>query len=166
MSEPLSRDVALIIAGYPTVDLATEDWHVLKEAKSDEDVRMYDLAVVEKAADGSAKVVKNLHHKVRGGLIVGGVLALVTPLGLAAGLIGGAAAGKIASHFHKGIAKRDITGLGELATRNPVLLVALTEKAFGDIVAGMLSSDDVVAQSMTTDHAEFDRLLTEHDSGA
>src|SRR4051795_545658 len=107
MAKPVSRDVALIIAGYPSLDAAESDWNFLKEAKVEGDARTYDLAVIGKADDGTVAVLKDLHHKVRRGAVIGAVVALATPIGLVAGVAGGAIAGKLGSHFHKGMSEND-----------------------------------------------------------
>src|SRR4051794_29244641 len=161
MAKPVSRDVALIIAGYPSLDAAESDWKFVKESKVEGDARTYDLAVIGKGADGTVAVLKDLHHKVRRGAVIGTVVALATPIGLAAGLIGGAAAGELGNHFHKGMSESDKRELGAALERHSVSLVALADIELAEPIKTTLHSDDVLVQTMTTTEADVKKLLAE-----
>jgi len=161
MAKPISRDVALIIAGYSSIDEAESDWKQLKDAKVDGDERLYDLAVIGKADDGTVAVLKDLHHKVRRGAVIGAVVALATPVGLVAGLAGGAVAGKIGNHFHKGMSEHDKKALGDALDRHSVSLIALADADLSQAVTQVLHSDDVIVQTASTEEQEVKKLLAE-----
>jgi uncharacterized membrane protein len=159
VTKAVGRDVALIMVGESSIDAAENDWKRLHDAEFDQSGQLYDLAVLGKNAEGDIAVLKDMHHKVRRGTLIGAVVALVTPVGLAAGLIGGAVSGKVGNHLHKGMSEEDKRALAAALERNSIMLIALADAALADPIKAAVTSTDVHTQTTTTTEAEFDKLL-------
>jgi uncharacterized membrane protein len=160
-----TNDVAeFVLAGYPTEAEAEAAWSRLRAMDDEGRVKLVDAAVVEHDAEGHAKIVKDLHHPLRKGVVIGTALALVTPVGLVAGVVGGAAAGAVAKHLHEGMTPSDERELSELLARHPFCLVAVVNGPGSPDLSEVLASTDVVDTKVSGAKAEFDRLLFEVDT--
>jgi uncharacterized membrane protein len=119
----MSEGMAVLIASYPTQQLAETDYKVLQDLVNEGALPLDDAAVVVKNADGKSAVVKDLHKPVRKGLIIGAALAALTPVGMVAGLVGGGLAGKLTSLFHDGLPQSALRDIGKFIEDNTVVVV-------------------------------------------
>lgn len=153
----------LIIAGHTDRDSAVADYELLRNTELDF-FSLIDAAVVEHDADGNVNIEKDMHHPVAKGLLIGGVVAVLSPVALVAGVIGGGIVGGLVSHFHKGLSRKDIAELGELLDRSTFAVIAIAAGADTPEVAKCLSTTDVVVKRMAGSEAAYRNLLDEYDS--
>ena len=90
----------LILAVFGEIDIATEVYDALVEKKKAEDLSVFDMAVIERDAQGGMSLKEasdvDATHRAVFGAIVGGLLGLI---GGPIGSIVGAASGAIAGGF-------------------------------------------------------------------
>jgi uncharacterized membrane protein len=113
----------VLLASYPTVELAEKDFTVLSEMIHKKVLLLDDAAVIETDERGVLDIVRNLHKPVRKGVLIGAVVAAITPVGLVAGLAAGGVGGKLKDLFHKGINAGDLRVFQEFLGANKVVLV-------------------------------------------
>lgn len=160
----MADNLSVCIASYESRDLAEQDFATLKDLKAGGAVELLDAAVVTRDDHGRVAVVKDLHHQVRKGALIGGVLALLGPVGLVTGVVGGSVIGKVASHFHGGLSHKDISELGALLEARSIALIALTRGAGSESFADRLPSATSVDQRVvSTDHVAFNALVEQGD---
>jgi uncharacterized membrane protein len=135
----MSDEMAVLIASYPTQQLAETDWGVLQDMVREGAIPLDDAAVVVRNAHGESAVVKDLHKPVRKGLVIGAALAAFTPVGMIAGLVGGALAGKVTALFHEGLSQATLKDIGRFIEDNTVVLVVAGSPAAVDVVRSTLN---------------------------
>jgi uncharacterized membrane protein len=130
----MAEEMKVLLAGYPSQQLAETDFGVLQTLVNEGAVPLDDAAVVVKDAEGRSAVVKDLHKPVRKGLLIGAVLGALTPVGLIAGVVAGGAGGKLASLFHKGVSQATLRDVGDFMEANTVVLVIAGSPAAVEMV--------------------------------
>jgi uncharacterized membrane protein len=134
----MSDQMAVLIASYPSQQLAEDDWGTLRDLDREKALHFDDAAVVVKNPQGHIGVVKDLHHPVRKGALVGGVLGLLFPPSIIVGLVGGAVVGRITELFHHGISRGDMKDMGDFVDANSALLVVVSNPETVDAVKSTL----------------------------
>ncbi len=153
----------LIISGYKDRASAAADYEILRTTDLDF-FHLIDAAVVEHDAEGNVEIEKDMHHPVAKGLLIGGVVAVLSPVALVAGVVGGGIVGGLVKHFHKGLSRKEIAELGELLDRSSFAVIAIAGGADAPEVASRLHSTDVVVKRMAGSEAAYRGLLLEYDS--
>ena len=148
----MSGKLDVLAASYPTQELAEQQWAALRSLVSEQALPLDDLAVLVKDDHGHVGVAKDLHHPVRKGLVVGAMLALVTPVGLLAGALAGMAGGKLTDVFRPGLTKGTIKELGDFVENSTVLIVMTGEPA---VVAAaretLTAATGIISKTIDTD---------------
>jgi uncharacterized membrane protein len=134
----MSERMAVLIASYPTQQLAETDWKVLQDLVREGALPLDDAAVVVKNAEGKSAVVRDLHKPVRKGLVIGAALAAITPVGLLAGVVAGGLAGKITALFHDGLPQASLKDIGKFLEDNSVVVVVAGPPTAVDVVRDTL----------------------------
>jgi uncharacterized membrane protein len=134
----MTEGMAVMIASYPTQQLAETDWSVLQDLVKKGALPLDDAAVVVKNAEGHSAVVKDLHKPVKKGLIIGAALAAITPVGLVAGVAAGGLGGKLTEMFHKGLSDAALRDIGKFLDANTVVVVIAGPPTVVDVVKSTL----------------------------
>ena len=162
----MSGTMEVLAASYPSQQLAERDWAALRALVDDKALPLDDLAVLVKDEHGHVGVVKDLHHPVRKGLIVGALLAAVTPVGLIAGALAGAFGGKLTDIFRPGITKGTMKDLADFVEANTVLIVMTGEPAVVEAAKVTLAdATGMVTKTIDTD-PEAVRAAADEGDGA
>lgn len=119
----MSEGMSVMVASYPTQELAETDWKVLQDLVHEGALPLDDAAVVVKNAQGHVGVVRDLHKPVKKGLIIGAALAAITPVGLVAGVVAGGLGGKLTDLFHNGLPQAAMRDIGKFLEDNSVVVV-------------------------------------------
>ena len=119
--------IILCLASYGDQGKAEAGWHALREADKRGDLQLRAGGVVVADEEGHLDVVKDLHHPTGKGALIGGVLALATPVTMLAGVLGGAAAGKVHKNVKHHLTKKDLRSIGQFLHRGDVLVVGLLD---------------------------------------
>ncbi len=122
MSDQPSQ-MAVLIASYPSQQLAETDWKVIDDLVREGAIPLDDAAVVVKNEQGKVGVVRDLHKPVRKGLLIGAALAAITPVGLLAGVAAGGLTGKLTAMFHAGLPQGALRDIGKFLEENSVVIV-------------------------------------------
>jgi uncharacterized membrane protein len=161
------KDTVLVFAAsYDNLEDAEADYEAIKglygEVEASHD---FDAAVIERDAEGNAKVVKKheqptRHGAARGlkmGLAVGAAAALFPAIGLAGGLIAGggagAALGALRGHMKDGLKDDDLKQIANTLKNGQYGLLAVYATDMADQVAANVKavnryvSDEVEAQA-------------------
>lgn len=156
----------LYVATYPDRAHALADWDRLEAADKANEVVLHDGAVVDRDAEGKVTVDARHHHRVGKGALIGAAVALVTPVGLAAGLIGGALAGKISEKMAGAISKDDARFLGQALEQQGAVVLALVDaEQTGAVRACLSNATEHVESGITATKAQFDKLVADADLG-
>ncbi|MGW1339542.1 DUF1269 domain-containing protein [Kribbella sp. NPDC002412] len=107
--------VVLYIAAYADAEAARGDWDAIKQAASDDLVKVEGLVLVSRGADGKITVDDDFHTARRGaalGAVGGALIGLIFPPSLLAGALVGAGAGLgiggLKSHREKAAIEADV----------------------------------------------------------
>jgi uncharacterized membrane protein len=149
--------VDLYIAAYPDAGAATGDWDAIKQAASDDVIKVDGLVLVSRDSDGKIHVDDDFHTARKGALLGaagGALIGLIFPPSLLAGAAVGAGAGLglggLKSHREKKEIKADVE---DTLPPNSSGIVALFEQTWVTDVdkalshAGKISKHEVDADS-------------------
>lgn len=107
--------VVLYIAAYADAEAARGDWDAIKQAASDDLVKVEGLVLVSRGTDGKITVDDDFHTARRGaalGAVGGALIGLIFPPSLLAGALVGAGAGLgiggLKSHREKAAIEADV----------------------------------------------------------
>lgn len=131
-------EMAVLIASYPSQQLAETDWKVIDDLVREGALPLDDAAVVVKNAEGRVGVVRDMHKPVRKGLVIGAALAAITPVGLLAGVAAGGLGGKLAGMFRDGLPQAALRDIGGFLESNSAVIV----------IAGPPDAVDAVKETM------------------
>lgn len=115
MASDIKAPVDLYIAAYMDADAARGDWDAIKQAASDDVIKVDGLVLVSRGADGKIHVDDDFHTARKGaawGAVGGAVIGLIFPPSLLAGALVGAGAGLgiggLKSHHERKEIKADV----------------------------------------------------------
>ena len=161
------KQLYVYLASYDTLAQAEADWKIVHSLERENTIQVADAAVITRDSDKKVSVTKDLHHPVRKGVVIGGVLALATPVGLLAGVLGGVVAGKITEHFHDGYDDGDLKLLARSLETGEVAIVVLTEFDQQALLDEKLTgAKDAVQENIGVDDARLAAVFREtHSAG-
>ena len=160
------------VAVYENVDAAEADYEAVKKLHTEAQlIDAYDAAVVERRADGKAKIVKKHETPTRVGGVLGGGVGLATGLVVAlfpfaavgGGLLaattgGGAILGAVAGHAAMGMSRSDLKELGEhLDNGEAGLVVVAVSDMQAKVAAALERAAKVEERELKADTAEIER---------
>lgn len=150
MGSDSKAPVDLYIAAYLDADAARGDWDAIKQAASDDVIKVDGLVLVSRGADGKIDVDDDFHTARKGaawGAVGGAVIGLIFPPSLLAGAAVGAGAGlgigSLKSHRERKEIKADVEDSLPL---NSSGIVALFEETWVTDVDKALSHADKVSK--------------------
>ena len=162
-----------VIAVFPSMDAAKDAGDQLHDWMKDNKMQVGDIGYVYKKGDKvKTKRWRKTGKGAKWGLVVGGIAAVLSGgVTLAAGLIGGAAAGGVMGafvHNSLGISKDDVKKLGDDLDSGKVAMVVTCPGDESDDVAGQLKTEggdvqdyevkDQAAVDAAADHADDDAV--------
>ena len=160
---------------YDRVADAEADCQVVKELHTEEGlVDAYDAAVIERGADGKARIVKTHETPTRVGGVLGGGIGLATGLVVAlfpfaaigGGLLavstaGGAVLGALSHHAAAGMSRHDLKELGEHLDAGQAGLVVIAMSDMGaKVERAMKRAEKLEQKQLKADMAEIERDAT------
>jgi uncharacterized membrane protein len=152
--------LTVAFAQYPDPDTAKDALHTLQQMEKDGAIDVIDAGVIEKQADGKAKisdVQKHARRKNAGeGAIIGGVASLLFPPGLIAGvLVGGVAGGVVGRLRHHEVFKsKEMKQAAEQMPPGSSAIVAIIEnKWLSELESATEGYENLITQSVDADAA-------------
>jgi uncharacterized membrane protein len=150
--------VDLYIAAYMDADAARGDWDAIKQAASDDVIKVDGLVLVSRGADGKINVDDDFHTARKGakwGAVGGAVIGLIFPPSLLASAAVGAGAGlgigALKSHREKAAIKADVE---DALPPNSSGIVALFEEVWvADVDKALSHADKVTKNEVDADSA-------------
>jgi len=150
--------VDLYIAAYMDADAARGDWDAIKQAASDDVIKVDGLVLVSRGADGKINVDDDFHTALKGakwGAVGGAVIGLIFPPSLLASAAVGAGAGlgigALKSHREKAAIKADVE---DALPPNSSGIVALFEEVWvADVDKALSHADKVTKNEVDADSA-------------
>ncbi|HYN35212.1 MAG TPA: arylsulfatase [Ilumatobacteraceae bacterium] len=127
----MSDSFELLMAAYPSVDSAQQDFDKLAAAVADKTVRSDGIILVEHAADGQVKVTHTADNLGRKGLEWGGgvgvLVGLFNPVMLGAVVVGGAVGGIVGKFTKKKVDAGLADNLGEKLPAGAAVVIAFID---------------------------------------
>ena len=159
------RPVFIYAATYGDLAGAEADYDALLELHEAKLVGTYDVALVDKDAEGKVQVMKHekpTQHGAWGGIAVGAVVGLVAaPAVVPAALLGGVVGG-LGGHFKKGISRGDAKELGDLIEAGQATLLVIGESRLEEQLDKTLTrAEKSVEKEIDVDSKEFKKELDE-----
>ena len=157
------RPIFVYAATYSDLAGAEADYETLLDLHAADLVGTYDVALVNKDAEGKVHVEKHekpTQHGAWGGIAVGaavGVLAApaVVPAALVGGLIGG-----LGGHFKKGISRSDAKELGDVIDNGQATLLVIGESRLEEQLDKALThAEKSIEKEIDVDRKEFKHEL-------
>jgi len=157
------RPVFIYAATYADLAGAEADYDALLELHEAKLVGTYDVALVNKDADGKVHVMKHekpTQHGAWGGIAVGAAVGIVAapavvPAALVGGLIGG-----VGGHLKKGIPKDAAKELGDLLETGEATLFVIGESRVEEQLDKVLTrAEKTIEKEIDVDSKEFKREL-------
>ncbi len=157
---------------YDDLADAEADYQLIKDLHVEAGlIDAYDAAVVERRADGKAKIVKKHETPTRAGGVLGGGVGLATGLVVAlfpfaavgAGLLvattaGGAVLGAVAGHAAAGMSRHDLKEFGEQLDAGSAGLVVVAVADMGaKVERAMKRAQKLEAKQLKADAAEIEK---------
>ncbi|WP_405066482.1 DUF1269 domain-containing protein [Kribbella sp. NBC_01510] len=158
MGSDSNAPVDLYIAAYMDADAARGDWDAIKQAASDDVIKVDGLVLVSRDADGKINVDDDFHTARKGakwGAVGGAVIGLIFPPSLLASAAVGAGAGlgigALKSHREKAAIKADVE---DALPPNSSGIVALFEEVWvADVDKALSHADKVTKNEVDADSA-------------
>ena len=158
MGSDSNAPVDLYIAAYPDAGAARGDWDAIKQAASDDVIKVDGLVLVSRGSDGKINVDDDFHTARKGaawGAVGGAVIGLIFPPSLLAGAAVGAGAGLgiggLKSHREKKAIKADVE---DTLPPNSSGIVALFEETWvTDVDKALSHADKVTKHEVDADSA-------------
>jgi uncharacterized membrane protein len=164
------RPVFIYAATYGDRAAAEADYGDLLDLHAAGLVGTYDVAIVDKDADGKVHVEKHekpTQHGAWGGIAVGAAVGvLAAPAVVPAALLGGVI-GALGGHFRKGIPRDAAKDLGELIDAGEATIVVIGESRLQEQLDKALTRAlKSIEKEIEVDHKEFLRQLEEAEKQA
>ena len=153
----MSDSFELLMAAYPSIDVAQQDFDKLAAAVADKTVKSDGIILVEHAADGQVKVTHTADNLGRKGLEWGGgvgvLVGLFNPVMLGAVVVGGAVGGLVGKFTKKKVDAGLADNLGEKLPAGAAVVIPLidtddrlvAERALGSTPAHSVAPMDGLA---------------------
>ena len=151
--------VDLYIAVYADADAARGDWDAIKQAASDDLIKVDGLVLVSRSVDGKINVDDDFHTAAKGaawGAVGGLVVGLIFPPSLLASAAVGAGAGLgiggLKSHHDKAEIKADVEDT--LPPNSSGIVALFEEKWVKDVDKALSHADKVTKHEVDADSAK------------
>lgn len=130
------QELSVLMAAYDDRRIAENQWGAFEAMIRSKEIDVSDAAVIE-CIGGKVGIVHQMHHPVRKGAVIGGVLTLLGPAGIAAGAVAGALGGKAVDVLRPGLGNKTIEDLGRFVQENQLMIVLTGHH---DVLAALAST--------------------------
>jgi len=157
------RPIFIYAATYPDRAGAEADYDALLDLHADDLIGTYDVAIINKDAEGKIHVEKHekpTQHGAWGGIAVGALVGIVAaPAVVPAALVGGVIGG-IGGHLKKGMSRDTAKELGDLLESGQAALVVIGESRLEEQLDKVLTrAEKRVEKEIQADSKEFKKEL-------
>ena len=150
------KPIFVYAATYATPDDADADYDTLLDLHDADLVGTYDVAIINKDAEGKVHVTKHekpTQHGAWTGLAVGAVIGVLFPPSIIGAAAVGAGSGALIGHFARGMSRGDMKDLGDLLDDGQAALIVIGESKVGE----QLDKDLQRAQRSVEKQVDADR---------
>ena len=155
----------VLVATYPDVATAQEDYQVVKDAHAAGLVGSYDAAVVTKDASGKVHENKDetaTRHGAWWGAAAGAAVGVIFPPAVLGAAAAGAVAGGVSGHLAKGMSRSEAKQLGDFIGPGQAGLVIVEESKVEDAIKRAVTrAEKQTAQDLDVDPKDVDKALQE-----
>src|SRR5262245_54038319 len=157
------RPVFIYAATYASPDDAEADYDTLMELHAAELVGTYDVAIVDKDAEGKVHVEKHekpTQHGAWTGIAVGAVVGLLFPPSILGAAAVGGVGGGVIGHFARGMSRGDMKELGDLLDEGQAALLVIGESRIGEQLDKALTrAEKTLEREIEADSKELEREI-------
>jgi len=150
------KPVFVYAATYASLDDAEADYDTLLDLHDADLVGTYDVAIINKDAEGKVHVTKHekpTQHGAWTGLAVGAVIGVLFPPSIIGAAAVGAGSGALIGHFARGMSRGDMKELGDVLDDGQAALIVIGESKVGE----QLDKDLERAQKSVEKQVDADR---------
>lgn len=159
------RPVFIYAATYDTPDDANADYEALLDAHAAELVGTYDVAIINKDAEGKVHVEKHekpTQHGAWTGVAVGAVVGILFPPSIIGAAAVGGATGGVIGHLARGMSRGDMKELGDLLDEGQAALIVVGESRVQEQLDKALTrAQKSIEKEIDADSKELERELKE-----
>ena len=159
------RPVFVYAATYATPDDAEADYYALLELHEADLVGTYDVAVINKDAEGKVHVEKHekpTQHGAWTGIGVGAVVGLLFPPSIIGAAAVGGLTGGVIGHLARGMNRGDMKELGDLLDEGQAALIVVGESRVQEQLDKALTrAQKSMEKEVDADSKELERELKE-----
>jgi uncharacterized membrane protein len=159
------RPVFLYAATYADLADAEADYEALLELHSADLVGTYDVAIINKRADGKVHVEKHekpTQHGAWTGIAVGAVVGILFPPSVIGAAAVGGVAGGVIGHLRGGMSRGDVKELGELLDDGQAALIVIGESRLQEqLDKALTKAQKSVEKEIDADSKELEKELKE-----
>ena len=157
------RPVFIYAATYPDCTGAEADYDTLLDLHADDLVGTYDVAIINKDADGKIHVEKHekpTQHGAWGGIAVGALVGVLFPPSVVGAALVGGVIGGVGGHLKKGMSRDTAKELGNLLESGQAALVVIGESRLEEQLNKWLTrAEKTVEKEIEADNKEFKKEL-------
>jgi uncharacterized membrane protein len=144
---------------------AEADYDALLELHAAKLVGTYDVALINKDANGKVHVDKHekpTQHGAWGGAAVGALVGIIFPPAVIGSAVVGAAAGGLGGHLKEGMSRADCKELGEMLEDGQAALIVIGESRVEEQLEKVLTrATKTIEKELDADSKEFKKELDE-----
>lgn len=159
------RPVFVYAATYDTPDDAHADYEALLDLHAAELVGTYDVAMINKDAEGKVHVQKHekpTQHGAWTGIAVGAVVGILFPPSIIGAAAVGGATGGVIGHLARGMSRGDMKELGDLLDEGQAALIVVGESRVQEQLDKALTrAQKSIEKEIDADSKELERELKE-----
>jgi uncharacterized membrane protein len=159
------RPVFVYAATYGSPEDAEADYDGLLELHAADLVGTYDVAIIDKDAEGKVHVEKHekpTQHGAWTGIGVGAVVGLLFPPAIIGAAAVGGVTGGVIGHLARGMSRGDMKDLGDLLDEGQAALVVVGESRVQEQLDKALTrAQKSLEKEIDADSKEFERELEE-----
>ena len=153
----------ILVAMYPSVTAARDDYEVIKDAHAAGLVGSYDAAVVTKDASGKVHENKDetaTRHGAWWGIAAGAAVGLLFPPSIIGAAAAGGVIGGVGGHLAKGMSRSQAKELGDFIDPGEAGLVVVGESKDEETITKAVSrAEKQTARELDVDPKDVDRVL-------
>lgn len=164
------KPVFVYAASYASLDDADADYDTLLDLHDADLVGTYDVAIIDKDADGKVHVTKHekpTQHGAWTGAGVGALIGILFPPALLGAAAVGAATGGLIGHLARGMSRGDMKDLGDLLDDGQAALIVVAESNIGEqLDKDLTRAQKSIDKQIDADSKEFEKELDQAEKQA
>ena len=150
-------------ASYASLDDAEADYDALLDLHDADLVGTYDVAIIDKDAEGKVHVTKHekpTQHGAWTGAGVGAVIGILFPPAILGAAAVGAATGGLIGHLARGMSRSDMKEIGDLLDDGQAALIVVGHSKIGEqLDKDLQRAQKSVEKEIDADSKEFEKEL-------